>query len=188
MFVYDPAVHKKGYDLPIHERDLMVSGFSYKYIIDTFIASTKEEERTEENLWKHIKGCFQELRNELEENWELCKDGMMEQIVPKEKDRIRHNGKTVYNVDTFNFADVKIGDYVDEGVADYFISVVPPRTMKTDLVQLGEEYDNWFDPKINGTRPVYATIVKVAKGIWQFRGYCFRGDYEENGKPIRDIA
>ena len=66
---------------------------------------------------------------------------------------------------------LKIGDEVDEEMADYFRDTLPPRTMKPDLIQLGEPYDHYRDEnrKLHG---IYATLKRV-DGKLSYVGLCF---------------
>ena len=56
---------------------------------------------------------------------------------------------------------LKPGDEVDQEMADYFINAVPPKTMTTDLIQLGEPHDHFRDQD-RKYRPVFATHVEAA--------------------------
>ena len=41
----------------------------------------------------------------------------------------------------------KPGDMVDQGVADYFLDILPPRTMTRDYFQVGEPHSHAINPK-----------------------------------------
>ena len=41
----------------------------------------------------------------------------------------------------------KPGEVVDEGVADYFLNILPPRTMKMGYFQVGEPHSTAVNPK-----------------------------------------
>lgn len=63
------------------------------------------------------------------------------------------------------------GDTVTEDLVDYFINIMPPQTMWSNLVQAGEPFSHENDSKGN----YRATFITFAKkdGEWQFAGYCF---------------
>ena len=71
---------------------------------------------------------------------------------------------------------LKPGDEVDQEMADYFINAVPPKTITTDLIQLGEPYDHFRD-QARKYRPVFATL-KRQRGKWFYAGICFFGQSE----------
>lgn len=63
---------------------------------------------------------------------------------------------------------LEIGDEVDEGIVDHFISVLPPATLTSRLIQIGEPYD------IVDGRYTYMTIENRG-GRWYYCGTCHRG-------------
>lgn len=67
---------------------------------------------------------------------------------------------------------LKVGDVVDQEMADYFLNVMPPACWKGNLIQIGEPYNH-----ING-KATYATILSTTRG-WEYRGHCHRGQTEE---------
>ena len=71
---------------------------------------------------------------------------------------------------------LKPGDEVDQEMADYFINAVPPKTMTTDLIQLGEPYDHFRD-QARKYRPVFATLKRQGEK-WFYAGICFSGQSE----------
>ena len=71
---------------------------------------------------------------------------------------------------------LKPGDEVDQEVADYFINAVPPKTMTTDLIQLGEPHDHFRDQN-RKYRPVFATLKRQGEK-WFYAGICFSGQSE----------
>ena len=71
---------------------------------------------------------------------------------------------------------LKPGDEVDQEVADYFINAVPPKTMTTDLIQLGEPHDHFRDQD-RKYRPVFATLKRQGEK-WFYAGICFSGQSE----------
>lgn len=71
----------------------------------------------------------------------------------------------------------KPGDFVDEEVYDYFLDILPPRSMGASYLQVGEPHDHRRNPKTGKFQATYATFAKVgAGGIWKFCGNCFAGD------------
>lgn len=63
---------------------------------------------------------------------------------------------------------LRIGDVVDEEMADYFIEVLPPITMTGQLVQMGEPHSH------REGRATYSTLERVGSN-WIYRGHCHRG-------------
>jgi len=55
----------------------------------------------------------------------------------------------------------KVGDQVDEEMYDYFLCVLPPRTMRNSMIQIGEEYSS------NNKGPTYMTLEKI-DGVWTY--------------------
>lgn len=76
---------------------------------------------------------------------------------------------------------LKIGDLVDDEMMEYFITVLPPRTMTRGLIQIGEPYSHEKDQNGN-YRATYATLKNTCYG-WEYCGKCFAGTIE-NGKGI----
>lgn len=67
----------------------------------------------------------------------------------------------------------KPGDLVDEGVANYFLDIMPPLVMRTGYFQVGEPYSIAVNPKNMQRCETYATFFNVGGGIWEYRGCCF---------------
>lgn len=61
------------------------------------------------------------------------------------------------------------GDMVDEEMADYFLTVMPPVTYTSSMIQMGDPYSH-----IDG-RATYYTLVRE-DNRWIFIGVCFRGE------------
>lgn len=70
----------------------------------------------------------------------------------------------------------KPGERVDEGVADYFLNIMPPRIMKMGYFQVGEPHSTAVNPKTKRHSETYATFLKAEKGVWEYRGHCFTGE------------
>lgn len=64
---------------------------------------------------------------------------------------------------------LKVGDQVDEEMADYFLNILPPAFYNGRIIQIGEP-DNHI-----GSRATFQTIEKTSDG-WFYRGTCFRGE------------
>ena len=67
----------------------------------------------------------------------------------------------------------KPGDMVDQGVADYFLDILPPRTMTSDYFQVGEPHSHAINPKTMKSCGTYATFAVRGKEIWEYCGNCF---------------
>lgn len=68
------------------------------------------------------------------------------------------------------------GDEVDEDLIGYFLDVLPPRTNRTGLLQVGGEISTAKD--VNGRwQPTYLTF-KRRGGTWRYAGRCFEGSAE----------
>lgn len=76
----------------------------------------------------------------------------------------------------------KPGDLVDEGVADYFLDILPPRTMRKGYFQVGEPYSSAVNPETMKSCGIYSTFVRVEKGVWEYKGHCFPGSLIEVGQ------
>ena len=69
----------------------------------------------------------------------------------------------------------KPGDLVDEEVYDYFLDILPPRSMSRGYLQVGEPYSSAFDPETGKWRQTYSTFQRAEKGVWMYLGNCFPG-------------
>lgn len=70
------------------------------------------------------------------------------------------------------------GDLVDEEVVEEFVGLLPPTTLRGNLVQVGEPYSCQYDPDTDRWRSTYTTFAKV-DGKWTYCGKCFVGKNEE---------
>lgn len=68
--------------------------------------------------------------------------------------------KTIYEY-------LAVGDEVDEEMIDYFRDILPPATISTFILQVGEASDH-----IDG-RATFMTFKKE-NGKWIYKGDCFR--------------
>lgn len=67
------------------------------------------------------------------------------------------------------------GDKVDEAMVDNFVDMLSPITLSASCVQVGEPYSHEQD--IYGNyKPTYITFHRFGKDIWQFDGFCFKGE------------
>lgn len=67
---------------------------------------------------------------------------------------------------------LQVGDIVDEDMYWYFVNVLPPASMNSSIVQIGEPNDHI------GGRATYATLKNTSDG-WMWVGHCFKGETEE---------
>ena len=74
-------------------------------------------------------------------------------------------GESRVSLDKF----LKVGDRVDQEMADYFINVMPPATLTSSLIQVGEPSSHV------GGRPTFATLNRTGEG-WVYAGDCFKGE------------
>ena len=86
-----------------------------------------------------------------------------------------YNGKSVYEYPYLYWDALDVGDYVSREVAEWIVECVPPITYGGGLIQCGEPYDSALDKTTNRYRPVYLTLRHVGNGVWEFLGYCFKG-------------
>lgn len=63
---------------------------------------------------------------------------------------------------------LQIGDLVDKEFVEYFINVMPPATMNSHCIQIGEPYSH-----MNG-KATFSTLKKTEEG-WVYAGHCHRG-------------
>lgn len=96
------------------------------------------------------------------------------------KETTTYEGRTVHNTDTFMYA-YPVGTLVEEEVVDDAIDALPPVCTKSSCAQPGEPKGNRIDE--NGKEHfTYHTFKRVAKGIWEYCGDCFRGENVQRGK------
>lgn len=90
----------------------------------------------------------------------------------------------IYTEDDFRISEAKVGDLVEEQVVDNFMDMLPPACMRSDCSQVGEPYSHRIDEKTGKSRPTFATFRRVEKGVWEYRGNCFRGENTERGEAF----
>ena len=95
-----------------------------------------------------------------------------------------YRGKEVLTQDTFDYATVQIGDYVEQAVVDDAMNCLPPACMSAACSQMGEPYSHREDPETGKWRATYATFKRCldAPGVWEYCGHCFQGETVERGK------
>ena len=81
-----------------------------------------------------------------------------------------YKGKEVIDWDHyFGLMAHNIGDYFNDEVVEWFRDCVPPTWNSSTMVQCGEPTNH----KKHGA--TYATFVKIADGVWEFKGDCYKG-------------
>ena len=91
-----------------------------------------------------------------------------------------YEGKRVYNRDYWIYDGAEVGDLVEEEIVDDAINAVPPACMRSNCMQCGEPSGTRIDE--NGIdRYTYETFKKVAEGIYEYCGDCFRGENVQRG-------
>lgn len=81
-YMYDPQKDKRNgikYDLPIFAADNLLSGFTYKEVIDEVVANYGHN-ATEKQIRKHVKERLALEKERMEENLMLCIDNMLAEI------------------------------------------------------------------------------------------------------------
>ena len=74
-------------------------------------------------------------------------------------------------------------DYVNEEVAENILDALPPACMRRDCLQLGEPHNHKTDEE-GKVRATYLTLKKINDSVFEFCGYCFRGENTERGTEI----
>lgn len=75
---------------------------------------------------------------------------------------------------------LNVGDEVDEDMVDYFTDILPPHTLRRDMLQVGEPYDSvpiTEDP-FGPCKTTWSTFQMIG-GKWFWKGHCFAGETEE---------
>lgn len=90
--------------------------------------------------------------------------------------------ETLYTPDTFEYRADLIGSRVTEEVVENAVNCLPPACMRSDCTQLGEPYSHRLDPDTGNWRATFATFKKLSPTVWEFCGYCFRGENKPRGK------
>ena len=76
----------------------------------------------------------------------------------------------------------KPGDIVGEDVYDYFLDILPPRTLTQSLLQVGEPHSHMMNLKTGKYQATYATFETIGKSdgamFYRYCGNCFAGETE----------
>ena len=68
-------------------------------------------------------------------------------------------------------------DEIDQEMVNYFCEKLPPQTMTSTVIQIGEPYNHYMD-KSRKWHPVFPTIKRI-KDQWIYKGLCFSGDTKQ---------
>lgn len=92
-----------------------------------------------------------------------------------------YNGKEVIDKEHYFGLDAcEIGDYFTEDMVNDFMDMLPPACWRSDCAQIGEPSSHRIDENGNG-KATYATFKRIAEGIWEYCGDCFRGENVKRG-------
>lgn len=95
-----------------------------------------------------------------------------------------YNGKEVVDKEHyFGLNAHEVGTYFTEDMVNDFMDMLPPACMKSDCSQIGEPTSHRIDES-GKSRATYATFKRIAEGIWEYCGDCFRGENIQHGKEI----
>ena len=84
-WMYDPETDTRNgkeftYNLPIHENDDLLIGFTYRQIIDEVIANVGRSKADEKAIRDQVRGHLEMAIENMEENLMLCIDNMLAEI------------------------------------------------------------------------------------------------------------
>ena len=98
-----------------------------------------------------------------------------------------YDGRKVYNIDwNYGIDAMNIGDLFDEEVVEHYRNCLMPACDRADCMQLGEISSTRVDESGN-FRNTYETFKKIADGIWEYCGDCFRGENIQRGTYPTDL-
>ena len=88
-WLYDPETDSRNgkeftYNLPIHENDDLLLGFTYRQIIDEVIANVGRSKADEKAIRDQVRADLEMMIENMEENLMLCIDNMLEEIKESE--------------------------------------------------------------------------------------------------------
>lgn len=69
------------------------------------------------------------------------------------------------------------GDEIDQEMVNYFCGTLPPQTMTSTVIQIGEPHDHFRD-RHRHLRPIFATIQRTGNQ-WFYKGLCFSGQTQQ---------
>ena len=157
---YDLERGNKIYQLPAG------NPFWYK---DRFTAERILEHRQADQIWKNDKLYIIEREVDGEDT--------------REPNRF-YKGKILWSYERLFWDAVEVGEYVTEEAAESIINCLPPACMRADCIQLGEPQTSRYDEKKGDWRDTYLTIKRVADGIYEYCGDCFRGENKMRGMEM----
>ena len=87
--MYDPETDVRNgkeftYNLPIHENDDLLLGFTYRQIIDEVIANVGRSKADGKAIRDQVRGHLEMAIENMEENLMLCIDNMLAEIKESE--------------------------------------------------------------------------------------------------------
>ena len=95
-----------------------------------------------------------------------------------------YNGREVIDKEHYFGLDAcEIGDYFTEDIVNDFMDMLPPACWRSDCAQIGEPSSHRIDENGNG-KATYSTFKRIAEGIWEYCGDCFRGENVKRGKEL----
>ena len=95
-----------------------------------------------------------------------------------------YNGKEVIDKEHYFGLDAcEIGSYFTENMVNDFMDMLPPACWRSDCAQIGEPSSHRIDENGNG-KATYATFKRIAEGIWEYCGDCFRGENVKRGTEL----
>lgn len=88
-WMYDPETDTRNgkeftYNLPIHENDDLLIGFTYRQIIDEVIANVGRSKADEKAIHKQVNEHLKMAIENMEEDLMLCIDNMLAEIKESE--------------------------------------------------------------------------------------------------------
>ena len=88
-WMYDPETDVRNgkeftYNLPIHENDDLLIGFTYKQVIDEVIANVGRIKADEKAIRDQVRADLEMMIENMEENLMLCIDNMLAEIKESE--------------------------------------------------------------------------------------------------------
>ena len=99
----------------------------------------------------------------------------------------QYEGKTVYNWSYWSY-DRPIGSLVEEEIVNDLMDCLPPLTMRDSCMQTSEPSSCRLDEETNVWKNTYTTFKKVADGIYEYCGDCFKGENVKRGKEQQYVA
>jgi len=95
-----------------------------------------------------------------------------------------YNGKEVVDKEHYFGLDAhEVGTYFTEDMVNTFMDVLPPACMRSDCSQIGEPVSCRIDDAGNN-KNTYSTFKRIADGIWEYCGDCFKGENIRRGVPL----